>query len=212
MQHPSDHASPQPPRRPAVLRTHWLGVALAGASLLAGCSSLLPHSQSNVSEFQSFDQARAAIEGLVPGQSDRATLKAIGIDPLKSPNTVLLTHADVVRRFVPAGVIEKRDLDPGIVQCLEARDTCHGLDVTASHLASTRQGNFFADFFNFVRRTQVTGWRFNAVVLLVNDTVVYRNWGGQPSIDETDVKRNPLGPLQDIGPSTISVPAPVVVH
>ena len=43
-----------------------------------------------------------------------------------------------------------------------------------------------------------------------DDQVVYRSWGGQPSIDETDVKRNPLGPLQDIGPSTISVPAPVV--
>lgn len=194
------------------LRTACQGVILACVILLVGCSSLLPHSQSSISEFQSFDQARAAIEGLVPGQSNLATLRAIGIDPLKSPNTVLLTHADVVRRFVPAGVIEKRDLDPGIVQCLEARDTCRGLDVTASHLSTTRQGNFFADFFNFVRRTQVTGWRFNAVVLLVNDQVVYRSWGGQPSIDETDVKRNPLGPLQDIGPSTISVPAPVVVH
>lgn len=182
------------------------------AIMLAGCSTLLPHSQSNVSEFQSFDQARAAIEGLVPGQSNLASLKAIGIDPLKSPNTALLTHTDVVRRFVPAGVIEKSDLDPGIVQCLQARDTCRGVDVTASHLNTRRQGNFFADFFNFVRRTQVTGWRFNAVVLLVNDQVVYRSWGGQPSIDETDVKRNPLGPLQDIGPSTISVPAPVVVH
>lgn len=189
-----------------------ISLACASAIWLAGCSSLLPQSQSNVSEFQSFDQARAAIEGLVPGESNLASLKAIGIDPLKSPNTVLLTHADVVRRFVPSGVIERRDLNPGIVQCLEARDTCRGLDVTASHLASARQGNFFADFFNFVRRTQITGWRFNAVVLLVNDQVVYRSWGGQPSIDETDVKRNPLGPLQDIGPSTISVPAPVVVR
>lgn len=185
-------------------------VALLG--LLGACSNLLPRGQTRVSEFQSFEQARSAIEGLQPATSTLASLRAIGIDPLKSPNATLLTHADVVRRFVPAGVIERRDLDPGIVQCLEARDACRGLDVTASHLASERQGSFFADFFNFVRRTEITGWRFNAVILLVGDVVVYRTWGGQPSIHETDVKRNPLGPLQDIGPSTISVPAPVVVR
>lgn len=188
------------------------GASVALLGLLAACSNLLPHGQTRVSEFQSFEQARIAIEGLQPATSTLTSLRAIGIDPLKSPNATLLTHADVVRRFVPAGVIERRDLDPGIVQCLEARDACRGLDVTASHLASERQGSFFADFFNFVRRTEITGWRFNAVILLVGDVVVYRSWGGQPSIHETDVKRNPLGPLQDIGPSTISVPAPVVVR
>ena len=173
---------------------------------------MLPKSQAHISDFQSFEQARTAIESLVPQKSTLADLKAIGIDPLKSPNTLLLTHADVVRRFVPSGVIERKDLHPGIVQCLEARDTCRGIDVTASHVGTERQGGFFADFFNFVRRTEVRGWKFNAVVLLVDDVVVYRSWGGQPHIEESDVRRNPLGPLQDIGPSTISVPAPVVVH
>jgi hypothetical protein len=179
---------------------------------LVGCSALLPKSQTHISDYQSFEQARSAIESLVLQQSNLADLKTIGIDPLKSPNTTLLTHADVVRRFVPSGVIERKDLHPGIVQCLEARDTCRGVDVTASHVGTERQGGFFADFFNFVRRTEVRGWKFNAVVLLVDDVVVYRSWGGQPHIEETDVRRNPLGPLQDIGPSTISVPAPVVVR
>ena len=182
------------------------------AVCLGGCSTLLPKSQTRVSDYQTFDQARRAIESLVPQISDIATLKSIGIDPLKSPNTTLLTHADVVRRFVPAAVIDRKDLNPGIVQCLETPDSCKGIDINASHLSSERQGSFFADFFNFTRRTEIRGWRFNAVVLLVNDVVVYRNWGGQPNIEETDVRRNPLGPLQDIGPSTISVPAPVVVR
>jgi len=194
---------------PRALRGTLLAVATV---VLVGCSSLLPKSQAHVSGFQSFDQARGAIESLVPQTSTLADLRAIGIDPLNSANTTLLTHADVVRRFVPSGVIERKDLNPGIVQCLEARDACRGIDVTASHLGTERKGGFFADFFNFVRRTEVRGWRFNAVVLLVQETVVYRSWGGQPHIEETDVRRNPLGPLQDIGPSTISVPAPVVVR
>lgn len=151
---------------PAVLAT----IALA----LSGCSNLLPHSQSQVSEFTSFAQARDAIEALQPGTSTVESLRKLGIDPAKSANTTLLTHADVVRRFVPASVIDKRDLDPGIVQCLQARDTCRGVDVVASHLDTERQGNFLADFFNFKRHTEVTGWRFNAVVLLVDNVVVYR--------------------------------------
>lgn len=179
---------------------------------LAGCSSMLPHSQTDVSEFKSFDEARTAIESLVPMQSDIRTLAGMGIDPMKSSNTTLLTHADIVRRYVPSGVIEKRDLNAGIVACLEARDACRGFDLVASHVATDRKGNFFADFFNFSRKTEITGWRFSAVVLLLNDVVVYRNWGGQPVIAETDRRTNPLGPLQDVGPSTISVPAPVVVR
>lgn len=135
----------------------------------------------------------------------------MGIDPAKHPNTTLLTHADVVKRFVPGSVLNKQDLDPGIVACLEARDACRGVDVVAARIEKNRTGNFFADFFNFSRRTDTTGWRFNAVVLLVNDTVVYRTWGGQPVLNESDVRTNPLGPLQDAGPSTVSVSPSITV-
>jgi hypothetical protein len=173
---------------------------------------MLPKSNNDSSAFGTFDEARTTIEKLVPRQSDIATLKALGIDPAKTPNTVQLTHADVVRRFVPASVLTKEDLDPGIVACLQARDDCRGLEILASKIARNREGNFFADFFNFKRRTETTGWRFNAVVLLLNDVVVYRSWGGQPVVNETEVRSNPLGPLQDIGPGAVSVPPPVVVR
>lgn len=185
---------------------------VSSAMLITGCSSLLPQSKSESSSFKSFEAARAAIEGLVPMQSDLSTLSKIGIDPAKHPNTTILTHADVVRRFVPGSVLGKQDLDPGVVSCLEARDACRGLDVVASRVNKDRTGNFLADFFNFSRRTDTTGWRFNAVVLLVNDKVVYRNWGGQPVLNETEVHNNPLGPLQDSGPSTVSVPPSVIVR
>jgi hypothetical protein len=181
------------------------------ALLLSACAGLLPKSSNDASPFASFEEARLAIEGLTPMQSNIAALKAIGIDPSRHPNTTIMTHADVVRRFVPASVLQKQDLDPGIVACLEARDACRGLDVVASRVSRNRTGNFFTDFFNFRRQTDTSGWRFNAVVLLKNDLVVYRNWGGQPVLNETEIRTNPLGPLQDVGPSTISVSPSVVV-
>jgi hypothetical protein len=186
--------------------------ALVAASLVGACTSLLPHSVDGISPFKTFADAQTAIEGLIPMQSDSVSLAKMGIDPASYPNTTLLTHADVVRRFIPPGILEKKDLDPGIVACIEARDACRGLDVVASRISTDRTGNFFADFFNFSRRSDTTGWRFNAVILLLNNVVVYRNWGGQPLVMETNVHTNPLGPLQDAGPSSVSVPASVVIR
>ncbi len=176
------------------------GCLLLLALLLAGCSSLLPRARSESSPFKTFEEARHAIDALVPMKSDVATLTALGIDPVRQPNTAILTHADIVRRFVPSALLKREDLDPGVLACLEARDACRGWEITAARIAKARTGNFVADFTNFSRRLETTGWRFNALVLLVNDVVVYRAWGGQPSVSEVEINTNPLGPLQDMGP------------
>lgn len=172
--------------------------------LTNGCASLLPKANTDSAGFKSFDDAKAAFETLEPMKSRRSALEKSGFDPARHPNTFILTHADVVRRFVPSALLVREDLDPGILVCLKARDTCRGLEINVAKVARVRTGNFFADFFNFKRRTETTGWRFNATVLLVDDLVVYRTWGGQPVIQETELTRNPLGPLQDIGPATVN--------
>ncbi len=165
---------------------------------------MLPTGQTDSTSFQSFEDARAAIEALVPMTSKRTTLASNGFNPIVHPNTKLLTHSEVVRLLVPTALLTRNDLDPGIIVCLEARDTCYGMELEASKILKTRTGNFLADFSNFNRRTETTGWRFNALILFVGDLVVYRSWGGQPSVSEVEVHSNPLGPLQDIGPSVIS--------
>lgn len=168
--------------------------------LLSACASMLPKSRTETTTFESFDQARAAIESLVPMKSRREDLDSNGFKPGKQANVIQLTHADVVRRFVPSALLRRGDLNPGVMACLEARDACQGLEMNVVRIKKERLGNFWADFFNFNRHSETTGFRFNAVVLLVNDTVVFRSWGGQPSVHEVEVSRNPLGPFQDIGP------------
>jgi hypothetical protein len=182
----------------------FFGFTLVAALLLTGCASLLPKSQSPSPTFQSFDEARQAIESLVPKKSDVTTLSKMGLTPAKQPNTLILTHADVVRRVVNGSVLGKEDLDPGILTCINAREACRGWQFNVSHISKARTGSFWADFVNFKRRTETTGWRFNALILLVDDVVVYRGWGGQPVINEIEVNTNPLGPLQDMGPSVIT--------
>lgn len=175
--------------------------ALTLCCLLSSCVSWLPESHSETTTFENFEQARRAIESLVPMQSDRQALKDHGFDLAQHPNTTILTHADVARLFLPSALLRREDLDPGILACLEARDACRGLDIRLARVHRQRTGGFWSDFFNFQRHTQTTGWRFNAVVLFVNDKVVYRTWGGQPELKEQEEVRNPLGPFQDIGPA-----------
>lgn len=184
--------------------TRTVGFLLALTVLLGGCSSLLPQARTESPTFQSFDDARHAIEALQPQKSNLETLSKLGLTPTQQPNTVILTHTDIVRRVVAGGLLSKDDLEPGILTCLNARDACRGWELNVARISKVRTGNFFADFVNFKRRTETTGWRFNALILLVNDVVVYRGWGGQPVINEAEVQNNPLGPLQDMGPSVVT--------
>lgn len=171
---------------------------------LGGCASWLPRAQSESSPFQTFEDARVAIDSLTPMVSTTAKLSQLGLDPLHYPNTVILAHPDIVRRFVPSGLLQREDLDAGVRACLAARESCRGWEITANRIQKQRTGNFWADFTNFSRRSETTGWRFNALVLLIDDLVVYRAWGGQPKIRELEVSTNPLGPLQDIGPAIVA--------
>ncbi len=170
---------------------------------LAACSPLLPRVRSESSPFKSFEEARQAIDALVPMKSNVKALTDLGIDPVQQPNTSILTQADIVRRFVPSALLKREDLDPGVLACLEARDACRGWEVNGSRTLRARTGNLFTDFTNFSRHTHTTGWRFNALILLVGDVVVFRSWGGQPNVNELEVNTNPLGPLQEMGPAIL---------
>lgn len=167
---------------------------------LTGCSSMLPETYTNTTSFRSFDEARAALEALEPRKSDRKALESKGFAPSDHPNMTLLTHADVMHRFLPSALLKREDLDPGILACLEARDACRGVEVEGGRISKVRTGWFWPDFLNFHRRTETTGWRFRALVLLVNDEIVYRSWSGQPKIDEVEIVKRPMGPLQNIIP------------
>ena len=164
---------------------------------------MLPRSSNETSSFRQFDVLRTAVDELQPMLSDEGTLKRLGLDPVSLPNTTILTYTDLLRRFAPGTVAIKADLDPGIVACLSARDACRGWELSVASIARHRSGNFWADFLNFRRRTITSGWRFSALILLADGVVVYRSWGGQPLVSEVDDRRNPLGPLQEIGPAVV---------
>jgi hypothetical protein len=174
---------------------------VVAAAVLAGCAQLLPKARSEVSSpWTSFEAARDAIDRIVPYQATAADLRAAGIDPYVDRNVQLLTFSDVMLRF-PAANGSRDELDRGLRECLRSGSACRGYAVNAKDLKRDRVGDFWLDALSFKRVTEVTGWTFNALVLLVDDKVVYTLYGGQPKVHEIETSRQPLGPMQNWGDS-----------
>ena len=181
-----------------------LALAFSLLLFLAGCSSLLPRGETLAqSPWKSFDEAQQTFDKIVPYQTTVQDLSKLKLDPLKYPNITLLNYSDVLRRFIPSPATNTRDLDPGVQDCISAKSACIGYEVDQKTLKRTRYGNFWADFLNFKRKTDIVGWRFNGVILIKNGLVVYKLTGGEPSIHEHEEHKNPLGPLQGIGESRL---------
>lgn len=168
-------------------------------TVLAGCTRLLPHAESGTQEtWADYAAAAAAIERIQPMQTTRAELAAAGLEPKMNPAVSVLTFSDVAQRF--AGTAVRLDeLDEGVRRCLTSGKLCTGYSITVRRMDSRRIGNFWLDSLNFKRETDITGWSFSALILFVDNLVVYTLYGGQPRVHEKEVARNPLGPLQGWG-------------
>lgn len=177
-------------------------LALATAALLAGCAELLPKSQSEVRGlWRNYEEAQAALNRIVAYQTTAAELATFGIDPFRTENVRLLTFSDIALRFPLGGGFTLERLDRGLRECLEAGTRCTGYSIAVRQTHRDRVGNFWLDALNFRRTVDVRGWSFNALVLLVEGRVVYVLQGGEPSIRELEVTRQPLGPFQGWGES-----------
>ncbi len=167
---------------------------------LTGCVALLPTEATEVSSpWQSFDEAKAAVTRIVPFETTRADLLAAKIDPYQTPNIALLTYSDIILRFPLGGSVPQEKLDRGLRECLNAGQACSGYAISVRDMKRDRTANFWLDSLHFYRRVDVSGWSFNAIILLVDDRVVYMLYGGHPMIREREETRQPLGPVQNWG-------------
>jgi len=170
---------------------------LLAAALVCGCSGLLPKTKEiTKSPWPTYQAAQEAFDKIVPGQTTIAELRQMSMDPSSNPNIAILNYADVMRKFMLNQSFSVNDLDNGVRECVTAKVACRGFEINQSLLEKNRQGNVMLDVLGFYRETQTTGWRFNGLILLKDDIVVYKLTGGQPVIAQTDENKNPLGPVQ----------------
>ena len=177
-------------------------ITLATFSALSGCASLLPTSKSEVKmPWQDYAEAKATFDRIIVQHTTSDELNAMAISADVTPNIVSLNHTDLMRRLANVPLLDPGMLDDGLRACLIKRQKCTGLEIEQTHTERERIGSFWLDVLGFRQETSVTGWRFNAVIVLDENVVVYKVWSGQPNIRKFEEERNPLGPLQGIGPA-----------
>jgi hypothetical protein len=168
--------------------------------VLGGCTSLLPTSRTDVtSRWNSYDDAEIALARLEAFKATREDVHRQGLDPHLGPGITVLHFADVMQRFTAVVQSRPDHVDPGVNACLQAGQRCSGYAISVKKLARQRVGNFWVDSLDFRRETITTGWSVEVLLVFVDDTLVYKLMGGQPTIREVDVQRKPLGPLQGWG-------------
>jgi hypothetical protein len=186
-------------------RTHRARVCAGFAAALVtlacgGCSTLLPTSKKEVvSDWRSYDEAVRSLAAFEPYKATRNDLHRQGLDPRSNPAIIVLHFADVLQRFSAAALIKPGDVDRGIRDCLQVGKQCNAYAIAVKKINRDRVGNFWVDSLNFRRETVTTGWNVEALLVFVDDLLVYQLVGGQPTINEYEQVRNPLGPLQGWG-------------
>ncbi|RCS56754.1 hypothetical protein [Parvibium lacunae] len=182
--------------RLSLARRHLALLAL----LLAGCSSMLPSSQNAAkSAWPDFLAVRQAYDRLVPMQSAEAELRAEKFHPDVNPQVMVLSQLEILRRFVVPNM-PQQFIDPGVQACLAAQQKCIAYEIDIKQINRQRVGNVVLDVTSFKRNTEIRGWRFNGVFLVVEGRLVYKTWGGQAEVAEQENVSNPLGPVQTITP------------
>jgi hypothetical protein len=177
-------------------------LCLGCAALCAGCTGLLPTGSAQASlPWKDYDAAVQALQAVVPRRSTRLDLHRQGIDPRTNPSVLILNYTDLLQRLPAATGVPPEKLDKSIADCLLAGTRCSGYQISVRQVQSRHVGNFWLDMLNFRRDVVTTGWSFNALIILVDDVVVFALSSGQPKIEDEQISRNPLGPLQGLGES-----------
>ena len=167
--------------------------------LLTGCAALLPSQRETVeSPWNSFDSAKAAFDEVRPGHTLLGDLHGMKLNPHKTPNIRRMNYLEVAQYFMPTQSITKDDLPAELQHCLSARDECFAYRMTPSNSKAQRNGWVLLDVLGFQKKTNTTGWRFDAVFVVNKDLVVYKVWSGEPVINREKKETTPLGPLQSI--------------
>jgi hypothetical protein len=174
-------------------------VLLASAFYLAGCSFLLPTERSMTQQpWKSFAEAEQAFDRVVPKQTTVEDLAAMGLDPFTAQNIKVLTYLDLMARLMPHDGFQKSDMNDDVRKCLDAKDACRAFEVIVDIRHSKRTGYALLDILGFNRKTHITGWSFDGLLVIQDDVVVYKIRSGEPNLDRKEQRIKPLGPLQEL--------------
>lgn len=169
---------------------------VAGGALITGCAVLPSTATQSKSRWTTYDEARKSYDAVKPDVTTKKDLKSIGFTPEGNSNVRILNYVDVGNMF--GSSFRYEDLPDGVRTCVSSQDACQAYVVNVRLVNNKRGGNVAADLLGFRKHTDITGWEFQATMVLVNDRVVYKLWNGTPEIASSESQKTPLGPMQNM--------------
>lgn len=174
---------------------HGMVVLMIG--LFATACAVLPSGNTrSLSKWETYADANKAFDTIVVDQTSKKDIQFLGFTPEGNPNVKILNYVDVANLFGSA--FRAEDLPKGVKTCIAAQDKCVAYVTQVRNVQSTRNGNVAADLFGFRKRTHITGFEFQATLVLVNDEVIYKLWNGVPEVESYEKQNTPLGPFQNL--------------
>jgi len=189
-------------------KTLWLisfTLFLLVLSFCSGCKTLLPSGQEAATgTWKTYVDAEQTFKKIIPNKTTKEDLRVLGIDFKETPNLKILTYLDVMERFkLDSTVFNNLKLPPGIEGALNKHDKCRAYELNLEYIDKRRIGSFWKDLLAFEQITQRKGWSFDALIVMVDDTVIYVLYSGSPKINTRESNKQPLGPFQGIDAGTI---------
>jgi hypothetical protein len=188
------------PHRKLLSLLCFLLVATGSMVLLAGCGGgLLPEQAGRAAgPFERYDQVVESFEQIVPNMTRADDLPSLGFDA-RDNNVDVLSYLGIEQHFLPTAGIRWEHLDPAVQACIRAELYCTGYVFHPTRTTSKRLGNTVSDLLGFHRITRSQRWSADIILLVMNGRVVHKVFSGNPRIENWDEKRQPLGPVQDLG-------------
>ncbi len=155
-------------------------------------------SNTSVSHWNKYEDIEKTYNKIINYKTTRDELHSYGFNPFDTANISILSHLDIKRKFLVTSSVKLSDLDKGLAQCIKSENACTAYESTVKYTTSKRFGSVLLDLFGFRKYTREQGWSFYSLIVLNNDTVVYKVSNSKPQINNIEKKNNPLGPFQSM--------------
>jgi hypothetical protein len=170
------------------------------AVAMVGCKSMLPSSTTETGPWKEYGQIESVFKNVEFGVTTIGDLKKQGLDLEESPNILQLTYLDVAKRFGMLGLTpdDRIKIPDGVLKLVQAGEDGKAYEIIINNVRRQREGNFFLDWLKFRRVRHETGWKFQVLIIVIEDKIEYVLSSGNPNVDITTREKNPLGPFQSI--------------
>ena len=158
-----------------ILRTMFIiaiPVAIAGCESFSGTMSRIKD-ESSTTIWQSFEHVQHDFASIKIGETKTEDLEKFGLGP-RSQNILKVNYLKLRSYFIgDQQAMTNESLPEAVQKCVAKKDACYGLVVRAQKLHELGLEDLSDRMTQAKKITQQTGWKFEGVIAIEDEVVIY---------------------------------------